>query len=421
LRHQNSQAKSIAVDKATRLAVVFVAAAAAVLAWRSETFWAGDYPVEAGPAIDAIIHGRLHEFLESRPLMGPLSLILRAPFAALSLITGGGGRPDFYENAYRLGVFPCVVAAGIFGIFLARAGLRRGVPPYLAWGALGLIVVNPVSLKALTYGHPEEILCAALLAGAVLAAIEGRDGWAALLTIAALLTKQWAFLGVVPVAIAMNPKQVRKYALITAGVVVAAAVPLLVANASSFIDVNRHLLDTSTSGVTPTSAWWLAMPASSDGNPVTHETPSWLGVLGHPLLIVVCLVVAIALASRVRQDLVGRAFALLALMMLLRAMLDPVNNSYYHVPFFIALVAADALDRRYIPTLAALAGLIAIIDLSRWTTLQAVVYLAWAIGFSVYLAGRAYGLDWRGLIRSRGARGRGVAQPAHPSSSAASS
>jgi len=409
------------MDRATRLAVLFVAAAAAVIAYRAETFWTGDYPVEAGPPIDALMHGRLHEFLASRPLMGPLSLVLRAPFAALSLITGGGAARDFYENAYRFGVFPCVVAAGVFGIFLARAALRRGAPPVVAWGALALIVVNPVSLKAITYGHPEEILCAALLAGAMLAALQGRDGWAALLAVAAVVTKQWALLGIVPVAIAMNPRRLRKYGLIAAGAMVAAAIPLLIANAGSFIEVNRHLLDTRSAGVMPTSAWWLALPESASADSAMHASPTWLGLLGHPLLIVVCLGAAIALAPRVRRDLGGRAFALLALVMLLRAILDPVNNSYYHVPFFIALVAADALDRRYVPTLAALAGLIAVVDLARWTTLQAIVYLAWAVGFTAYLVARSSGATLSARSRSRVALDPAAAAVQHSSSSAARS
>ena len=135
----------------------------------------------------------------------------------------------------------------------------------------------------------------------------------------------------------------------------------------------------------------------------------------------VCLATAIALAPRVRRDPLGRAFALLALVMLVRAMLDPVNNSYYHVPFFVALVAADALDRRYIPTLMAVAGFILVIDLQRWPTLQAAVYLTWAVSFTAYLVARSAGIDLAEMIRSRGARGRAAGQPAHPSSSAARS
>jgi hypothetical protein len=405
--------------KATRIAAVLAAAAAAVIAWRAQTFWTGDYPVEAGPSIDALVHGRLHEFLASRPLMGPLSLILRAPFAALSLITGGGGARDSYENAYRFGVFPCVLAAGVFGIFLARAALRRGVSSYIAWGACALVVVNPVSLKAVTYGHPEEILCAALLAGAMLAALEHRDGWAAVLALAALLTKQWAFLGLVPVAAAMSPQRLRKYGLIVAAVVVAAAIPLLIADASSFIALNRQLLDTSTADVTPASAWWLLLPPSPNGGGVLHATPAWLGTLGHPIVIAVCLAVGLALAPSLRRDPLRRAFALLALVLLLRAMLDPVNNSYYHVPFFIALVAADALDRRYIATLMALAGFIVVIDVQRWPTVQAAFYLIWAVGFAAYLFARARGIEVGELVRSRGARGQSAAQPATRSSSSA--
>jgi hypothetical protein len=97
------------------LLVAALMATAAYLAWQSSSYWSGDYPVEAGPAIDSLIHGRLGDFLAERPLMGPLSLVLRAPFAALSLITGGGGKIDQYDAAYRLGVFPCALFGGAIG------------------------------------------------------------------------------------------------------------------------------------------------------------------------------------------------------------------------------------------------------------------------------------------------------------------
>ena len=57
--------------------VVAVVAVSAALAWQASSFWTGDYPAEAGPVVDSLIHGQLGDFLAGRPLMGPLSLLLR--------------------------------------------------------------------------------------------------------------------------------------------------------------------------------------------------------------------------------------------------------------------------------------------------------------------------------------------------------
>src|SRR5438045_6712180 len=74
---------------------------------------AGDYssraPVagdNAGPAIDALIHGHLSSFIAHQPLMGLASIILRAPLAGLAEMLGGGSR-----LVYGLGALACLLPA----------------------------------------------------------------------------------------------------------------------------------------------------------------------------------------------------------------------------------------------------------------------------------------------------------------------
>jgi hypothetical protein len=147
--------------------------------------------------------------------------------------------------------------------------------------------------------------------------------------------------------------------------------------------------------------------------------PDWLGLVARPLIVTMGVVVPLALARRLREDVVSRAFPLLALVMLLRCALDPADNGYYHVPFFLALLAADAMTGRFYATAAAAVLLQVPTTFQPAPVTLNVFYMAWAIPFAVYLAGRAYGLDWAASLRSRGVRGPAAAPQARSSSSAA--
>ena len=46
----------------------------------------GDYPNDAGPALAALLHGDLHAFANATPAMGDVSLLVRAPFAAIAYL-----------------------------------------------------------------------------------------------------------------------------------------------------------------------------------------------------------------------------------------------------------------------------------------------------------------------------------------------
>lgn len=400
--------------------VVAVVAASAALAWQASSFWTGDYPTEAGPVIDSLIHGRVADFLSGRPLMGPVSLVLRAPFAALSLVTGGGTRVELYDSAYRFGVFPCALAGGILGLALYRKAEREGRSALVRYGALVLATVNPLTVKAITYGHPEEIVASALVVAAFLAAISQRAWPATLLLATAIATKQWALLAVPLLIVALPWSALRKPLLALVGVGLLIAIPIIAVDPGSYVHANSHLLDVRTGQTFPTSVWWLVTGRAPGNDPVFHEMPGWLGLASHPLIVVVSVLVPLVFRTRLRANPRDAVFPVLALVFLLRAALDPVDNSYYHLPFLMTLVAADVLTGTLLASLIATGSFVLLIDLAAHPTAQAIVYLAWALVTGAYLWQRAGGRDWL-AVRTRGARGPAAAPQPRPSSSGARS
>jgi glycosyl transferase family 87 len=372
-------------------AVCIVSALASYLTW-SATF---DYSEDAGPPIDALIHGRFGDFLSARAVMGPLSLIVRAPFAALAQVTGGGDARHLYEGAFKWGIFPCMLAAGFLGLFLARIAAERRRPLRDQILIVGLCMISPPALKALQYGHPEEILGAALGVGAVVAGLRGRTGLAIVLAACAVANKQWGIFVLIPVALTLPWRDIKRGAFWVAVATVVAFVPLALADYASLHNLFRGMTDLRDTFVLPADVWWPFLHGSPDLPPHQHVMPDWLGVIGRPLLIAVCLAVPLVFARRVREDPIDRALPLLALVLLLRCMLDPLNNVYYHTPFLMALVAAGAFSRTLIPAVVATVLILLTSRLGDTNPeLLAAVYLSWSLPMAVWLAGRAYGATW---------------------------
>ena len=372
-------------------AVLSVSALVSYLSW-SATY---DYSEDAGPPIDALVHGRWGDFLHARAVMGPLSLIIRAPFAAMAQITGGGDFRQLYEGAYKWGIFPCVLAAGLLGLYLARVLAERGKPLREQALVVALCMISPPALKALQYGHPEEILGAALGVGAVVAGLRGHTGWAILLAACTVANKQWGIFVLLPVALTLPSRDIKRGALWVAIVGVVTFVPLALADFNTIRSLYENMTDLRDTFVLPADVWYPFLPGSPDLQAHQHVMPDWLGLIGRPLLIAVCLTVPLLYARRVREDPVDRALALLALVLLLRCVLDPLNNVYYHTPFLMALVAAGAFSRTLIPALLATVLI--------WLTSKfgdnspnvlVVMYLAWSLPMAAWLAARAYGTTW---------------------------
>ena len=396
-----------------RLSFAFITCVAVWISAGSNTEW--DYPIDAGPPIDALVHLRIHDFLAAHPVMGPLSLVFRAPFAAIGQVVGNGGPDHNYLDDYRYGTFACLVVAGSFGLALARFAENRGRGPLVCAAAVVLSVLNPVSLRAVHFGHAEEVFGAALLAGAMLAAVARRPWLAAALVAMAVANKQWGLIGLPAVLVVLwasvGFQRLRVAALIPAGAFVLLAVPLLIVDAHGVVDLTRRMADIRGTYVWPASLWYGLAPELPPAKaaisvPGLHDMPDLLGLVARPLIILVGIAVPLLLARRVREDVLHRAFPLLALVMLLRCALDPADNGYYHVPFLIALIAADTINGRFYATA------VACVVLQLPTTLHlrpetlSLFYACWAPAFVVYLAGRTYGLDWVAWIRSAPQRSR---------------
>jgi hypothetical protein len=338
-----------------------------------------DYRADAGPAISALARGDIHGFTSAQVQMGPLSILLRAPLAALS-------GPDSIW-AYRLGALLCLLALVGLGALLARrSGAGVGVL------AAALLVANPVTLEALHLGHPEELLGASLCVAALLLAAE-RPLWAAAALGGALATKQWALIAIAPVLIA-TPHHARvRLAAAAAGIAAAVIVPVALADPHAFVSALDHpafgLSAMRTGNLWGLEAITERVSLGGGESAVVYLVPGWLQHVAHPLVAVLTLGLgAVALRRRAVDPL-----ALLALLMLLRCALDPWDHAYYHAPFLAALVAWELLEARRAPWLGAIAaawlGIVFRVELP----LSDVLYALWALPMIAWLSRRAMRLE----------------------------
>jgi len=350
-----------------------------------------DYFADASASIDALVRGDLDGFFASQPLMGSFSLLVRAPFVAAVF----DGR---LEDVYFAGAIPCLVAALALGIALGRIAADAGQPASVQGLIAGLAVVNPITFRALHWGHPEELLAGALCVGAVLAAVRDRQLLAGLLLGLALATKQWALIAVLPALLATST---RRMALLGIAAAVAAALtlPALIANLGGFEQVARSAAGHNSLGAstTPENLWWpLADRVEVTIVGERYMAPAWVGTVAHPLIVLAPIPLAVLLwlrPGRRRDDALG----LLTLCLLLRCLLDQWNNDYYHLPFLLSLLAWETVRRPGVPRFTLAAAIL--LGLSFWpeqtrifadslasAPLRFALYVAWAVPFAAGVA-----------------------------------
>ena len=368
----------------------------------------GDYGEDAGPAMRALITGHVGRFLEEQPLMGSFAILARAPFALVAHLAGGND-----VAVYDAGVLACVLALSAFTLLLVR---RSATSPNHLLLVVVLAMLTPATRAAVTAGHPEEILGAVLCVAAVLLA-RGRALWAGVLLGLAVSTKQWAFLAVIPV-IAAAPRGRRLFAGVAAAAVGALlTLPLVAGNPAAFAHTSTEAA-TSPTTVGRASVWFLlAVPRRlplhlGPGFPASvtsYHLVGWLAQLTHPLIIVLLPLLAVVLWRRGCDPL-----AILALLLLERCVLDPVDNEYYHAPFLLALLAYEVISRRRaIPvlTLVSWCGLWVTFDMldvhGAAPSLTNAVYLLWTTPVAIALLVQATPrpLGRRGWLRTTDRRG----------------
>ncbi|MEJ7894425.1 MAG: glycosyltransferase 87 family protein [Solirubrobacteraceae bacterium] len=357
-----------------------------------------DYDAEAAGPMAALVSGELQTFLTTAPAYGG-SLLMRSPFAFAADLLGGG------EMAvYRLLAVPCLLAAAAFGVALYRMRAHRH--PAARWSLVfvALAAGNPVALRALDIGHPEELLGAACCAGAVLAAIRGKTLLVTLLLGIALANKAWAVVAVPVVFVAMPRHRIR--AIVGAGALAAVfVVPFLFAETQGGSGRLVALTSQTSTIFQPWQIWWPLgdlehVVRGGDGliKADYRYPPEWLGPLTHPLIALVAVPLALLWWRRRADDRsADDVLLLLAMVMLLRCVLDPWNISYYHLPFLFALLAWESVARARPPILSLSATLLVWASFG-WIPqvaspdVQALLYLGWTLPALSALAVAAYRL-----------------------------
>jgi RsiW-degrading membrane proteinase PrsW (M82 family) len=364
----------------------------------------GDYDHDAAAPLDHLARGHVAAFLSDQPLMGLVSLLLRAPAVAVARLTGG----DMLV-AYRAGAFVCVLAAAAFGVVLARRALAWGSASAVHAAVIVLLVaIGPATWDALVLGHPEEPLGAALCAAAALAALDRRPLLAGALLGLAVATKQWAIVAVAPVFLAAPPATRARLTATAIGVAAALTLPPMLASLGDYLAMQKGAAGAG-GHVSPENLWWPFAPTRHrevfDGvaNVVLEDRylPGALIRVPHPLLVLAGFGLAAVTWWRGRGRAAVDPLALLALVFLVRCLLDPLSNVYYHAPFVLALLAWEVTRRRGLPALTLVSSLAL---WATWNTvaslhepaLTCATYLVWALPTAAFLALRALGLERAG-------------------------
>jgi hypothetical protein len=337
-------------------ALLAIAASLVMAWWKPWQVTLNDYAGEAAGPLLALLHGRILTFLSTAPTYGP-SLELRAPFALIASLANGSAL-----LIYRFAALPCLLATAGLGVWIAVELRRAGRGILTALLTIGVCVANPLTYYALEIGHPEELLGGVLCVLAVVLAYRGRALLAGVVLGLAIANKEWALIAIAPVLLALPAGRIR--ALITAGAVSALMLgPIALASASAKAASGRITADDTGAIFYTEQIWWFLgrrgpWVASMAGQimPGYRLPPTWLEGRAHMLIVWIGLPLGwLAARRRMRRE---DALALLALLALLRCMLDPWDLVYYPLPFILALLSWETLVRRR-PPFGALAATLA--------------------------------------------------------------
>jgi hypothetical protein len=383
------------VIRANAPAASMAAIGSAVIAWLGLYGFAwNDYDNEVRPAIDALQAGHVERFLALLPAYGG-SIIERAPFALLANLWGGGALA-----AYRMLALPCLLLVAALGLWLVRVARANGRPRLDRAVVLGLCVANPITLRALELGHPEELFGGALCVFAIVLATRARALGAGLLLGLAIANKEWALLALGPVLLALPPGRRLRCLGVAALIVAAVLAPLMLANSGGFIATTRGVAAPPSGIFQPWQLWWflghhgtLVHGLYGAPKPGYRIGPAWTSLLSHPLILAFGALLPATLWVAGRRRLgEGDALLALALLLLARCVLDAWDTVYYPLPFLLALLAWEATRARARPPLLSLTCTVAVWLSFEWLPkhvspdAQAAFFLAWSLPLAGTLA-----------------------------------
>jgi hypothetical protein len=345
------------------------------------------------PALDALRAGNVGGYLDHATVdMG--SYLLRLPLIFLPNLWGGGSLA-----LYRILALPALIGLVWLSTDLWWRSRRIGVSAVAASCALVLCILNPFVVSSLIRTHPEDLAGGLLCIAAVYAARGGRSTVTGLLLGLAIANKAWAVVAVVPVLWLLASQRVRAF-LIAGAVPALVLMPLVVraltkaagaAGGSSAGLSQVTSIANSSYVLKPWEGWWffgdshhLMRSHFGDTHPLYRTPATWITHLSHPLAVLVPAVLCLWLASRLDRRRWTTALLLLAFALQVRCLLDAWNIDYYEVPFTLALVAWEVLDRRRVPVMSFLvivSGWIVmtILPFSVSPNAQAIAYLLWSV------------------------------------------
>jgi len=388
------------------LCALAAGAGSATMAWLGlYGFACNDYEIEAQPAFNALTHGHVLEFLRLAPAYGG-SLVERAPFALIPGLWEGG-----QLAVYRMVALPCLLAGAGLGVWLCAQMRGTKCPPTrpALWRAvaLGVCVANPLTLRALELGHPEELLGGALCVAAVLLAAHERPLWAGVTLGLAIANKEWALLAVGPVLLALPSR--RALCMLSAGALAALVLaPLALVGSGGFVASTRATAAPPSTIFQPWQAFWffghhgeVVRGLFGTIKPGYRIAPAWVGTVSHPLILLAGLVIPASLWLQARRRGLRRlserdALLALALMLLLRCLLDTWDTVYYPLPFVLALLAWEIIGETRRPPVFALLATVLMWISFQWlpahvsADAQAAFFLAWSLPLAAVLALRLY-------------------------------
>jgi hypothetical protein len=309
----------------------------------------GDYHVtgpvggdNAGPGIQALLHGSIAGYVAHQPVIGLTSILLRLPVVALAAVLGAGSLVG-----YQVGALACLFPLALCGAWLVSEPGLSTRQRLFRLAAVLLVIQSPIVQNTLTGGHPEGVLSTLLATVAVLVAMRGRAGWAALLLGLAISTKETAVFAVIPVLVALPGRRLKVTAL-------AGCVVLLLCGTVWVSDPDALLRSLHGEGSThyliPFSLLWPISSPLHIGTQLSVARVMPLGLSRTPatLLTLACAApAAILWYARARQR--GgepQPLVLLVLFGLLRCTLDSTHEAYYWICLLIPLATWEALEDR---------------------------------------------------------------------------
>lgn len=352
------------------------------------------------PALNALRAGHVGTYLDLSTVdMG--SYLLRLPLILLPNLWGGGSLA-----LYRLLALPALVGVVWFAPHLWWRSRRLGAGAVAASAGLVLFVLNPFVVTALVRTHPEDLLGGILCVVAVLAAARDRANLTGVVLGLAVANKAWALVAIVPALWVLSAHRFR--ALVIAGAIpVLALMPLVVRELTHSAQVAGGSGLSHVTGIANTSyalkpfnVWWftgdphhLVRATFGSVHPLYRSPADWMTHISHPLAVLVPLVVCLWLTTRMDRRRWTEALLLLALALQLRCMLDAWNIDYYEVPFTIALLAWELLDRRRFPVISLIVigtgwVVMTILPFNVSPDVQAASYLAWSVPTTAWMLWR---------------------------------